>query len=231
MRAIKHVACKPWPHSNAIQFGFKFEFEHGSIQIGHMIVVVPSIDFMHPLRAKFVDHVLFVSLPIEISCTAVAIVDTLDDSGKTDAQCVAALFIAWKFHSNSHDHTIQSFAKIAVPTRGTFSVTGAQLRQSEKSVLKALMGHPADNRCRYPQVKPIYRQFVSRAVVHALKHVNQRTDVYCLAWAVVYYACFISGGMLRHTDFDMRPCRHSCKMIRVLLVLFKNDPLLCYDSR
>ena len=37
---------------------------------------------MHPLRIRFVDHVLFVGLALEISCTAVAIVDGLHDNTK-----------------------------------------------------------------------------------------------------------------------------------------------------
>ena len=180
---------------------------------------------MHPVRTRFVDHISRVCLPLEISCTAVAIVDELDDNGKNEAQCMAALLIAWKFNSNSHDHTLDMFARIAVPTIGTFSVDSAQLRQSELRVLKALnWAIPAITiATAIPAVKPLYRQFVSRAIYHALRYVNQRTNNDCLAWAVVHYACYISGSLLQHADFDMAPCSPPCEMIRVLHVLFKND--------
>ena len=180
---------------------------------------------MHPLRTRFVDHVLFVGLALEISCTAVAIVDSLHDKDKNEAKCMAALLIAWKFHSNSHDHTLKVFARIAVPTRGTFCVGNAQLRKSELLVLKELNWTvPAITiATAIPDVKPIYRQFVSRAIHHSLRYVNQRTSNDCVAWAVVHYACYISGSFLQHTDFDMAPCSCEVTMIRVFHVLFKNN--------
>ena len=154
-----------------------------------------------------------------------AIVDVLDDDGKNEGQCMASLLIAWKFHSHTYDHTMAMFSRIAVPTRGAFAVGSALLRQAEHCVLKSLKwAIPAFTvHTAIPAVQKQYQQFVDRAIYHALRYVNQQAEVACLAWAVVHYACYISGALLQHSDFDIAPCSRPCEMMRVLHVLFKND--------
>ena len=175
-------------------------------------------------RDKLVDSMWYSPLPNCMVALAVSIIDTLELTCCLKS-CVTSFFIAWKFHGDGMEYSALRFVEEVMPYMCGYKITAPVVLQTELTLMQRLKW-VVPGRTFWdvlPEVPAVYTQFMDRASLHALLTLKHNQDPVSLAWATVYYACYLSAFQLHWQTLVMGPSS-SPDRVRVLLCdLFKSN--------
>jgi len=152
---------------------------------------------MPSVRERFIDSLWCTPVPKSIIVLAACIVDTLELQNCSKS-CAVSLFIAWKVHGDGFEYSAKRFIAEVIPFIRYCEMTEGDIFQKELLLMQKLNWTvPLPTFWdMLPQVSPVFVQFIDQAVLHVLQTQTPLKNAGCLAWATVYYACYLSAYQL-----------------------------------